>query len=140
MKPILTASPQTPQGHGAGVLLFCPGTGRFLFIQRSGTGDGEGTWCCPGGTVEDHETIDEAVRRECEEEIGYRPEGDLLHMHRNVNPDTNYTFHNHMCIVPDEFEPTLNEEHTAYQWSEEAPDNLLPGFQQSMEQWQGRQG
>ncbi len=139
MKPTIKASAPTPGGHGAGVLLFCPSTERFLFLRRSSTGDGEGMWCCPGGTVEDHETVEQAVRRECEEEIGYRPDCDLIHMNRHTH-DNGFCFHNHLGLVDEEFTPTLNQEHTEYVWSTDAPEPMLPALKESMEQWQGRQG
>ena len=133
------ASPQTNGGHGAGVLMQAADTGRFLFIKRSPTGDAAGTWCCPGGGVEDNETIDQAVRRECQEEIGYDEPYELIHMHRNTTPN-GYCFHNHLAIVPTEFEPTLNEEHTEHQWSNEFPQPMHEGLMQSVDSWLGRQG
>jgi len=138
MTQLIRAGRET--GYGAGALLFCPDTQRFLFIKRSDTGDHAGTWCCPGGGVEEHETVEEAVRRECEEEIGYRPEGELLHMNRDAQDGGQFIFHNHFCLVPEEFEPVLNPEHTDFVWSEEPPEPLHPGLANSMREWAGRQG
>lgn len=135
---LLTASPNSPGGHGAGVLFMAADTGRFLFLKRSAHGDAAGTWCCPGGGVEDYETIDQAVRRECEEEIGFSAPYELSHMHRDDN--NGYTFHNHLAMVPTEFTPVLNEEHDDHVWSSELPENLHPGLDRSLTAFGGRQG
>lgn len=132
----LTAGRNT--GTGAGVLFYAADTGRMLFLQRSAEGDCAGTWCGPGGGVEDYETIDQAVRRETQEEVGYDGQYDLIHLHRDVHPD-GYTFHNHMAVVPTEFEPRLNGEHTAYVWADEMPEPIHPGLGRSIEQWNQRQ-
>jgi 8-oxo-dGTP pyrophosphatase MutT (NUDIX family) len=128
----------TETGYGAGVLFFCPATDNFLFIRRA-QGDTIGTWCAPGGGVEDYETIDEAVRRECQEEIGYRPTEYLIHMNRTKVSD-NFIFHNHFAIVDKEFVPKLNPEHDAYVWAPEIPSPAHPGMAAAIEQWAGRQG
>jgi 8-oxo-dGTP pyrophosphatase MutT (NUDIX family) len=124
-------------GCGAGVLFFAQDTGKFLFLQRSNTGDEPGTWCCPGGGVEDYETIDQAVKRETQEEAGFSGDYDLIHMNRDVQPD-GFTFHNHMAILPTEFEPQLNDEHVAYVWTDELPEPLHPGLQRSLDAWSQR--
>jgi 8-oxo-dGTP pyrophosphatase MutT (NUDIX family) len=122
-------------GFGGGVLLWCQSTGRFLFIKRSDTGDEPGTWCVPGGGIEDGETIDQGTKRELAEECGYEEPIELLFMHRDVQP--NFIFHNHMAIVPEEFEPVLNEEHTDYQWCEadQLPQPMHPRLENAMAEW-----
>jgi len=124
-------------GTAAGALFYAKDTGRFLFVKRSDRGDCAGTWGVPGGGVEDFETIEEAVRREADEEVGYNEPYDLIHMHRDVQPD-GFTFHNHMAVVPNEFEPRLNDEHTAYVWSEEMPEPMHPRLALSIDAWSQR--
>lgn len=123
-------------GFGGGVLIFAEDTGKFLWIKRSDEGDEPGTWCVPGGGIEDYETIEQGVHRECKEEIGYDQPMRLMHMHRDVQPS--FIFHNHMATVPNQFEPSLNEEHTAYQWSTEPPQPLHPRLAFAMDQWRQR--
>lgn len=112
----------TETGFGAGVLFYTP-EGKFLWLKRSDEGDFGGYWCCPGGGVEDFETIEEGVRRECREEIGYNGDYVLQHMHRNVKPG--FIYHNHVAQV-EEFEPVLNDEHTEYVWSAVPPQPVHP--------------
>lgn len=123
---------------GAGVLFFAADTGRFLWLRRSDRGDCAGTWCTTGGGVEPNETIDQAVKRETVEEADFDGDYDLIHMHRDVQPD-GFTFHNHMAIVPTEFEPTLNDEHTAFQWSDEMPEPGHPRLAHAIGEWIKRQ-
>jgi len=127
-------------GFGGGVLLYSQATGRFLFIKRSETGDCPGTWCVPGGGIEDGETIDQGTKRELSEECGYDEPIELLFMHRDVQP--NFIFHNHMAVVPDEFEPTLNEEHTDYKWcgADELPEPMHPRLEHAMSEWTRKNG
>lgn len=131
---LVTAGRET--GFGGGVLIYAEDTGNFLWIKRSDEGDEPGTWCVPGGGIEDYETIDQGVHRECEEEIGYDQPMNLLHMHRDVQPS--FIFHNHMATVPQQFEPVLNEEHTDYRWSADPPQPLHPRLAFAMEQWRNR--
>lgn len=130
----VTAGRET--GFGGGVLIFAKDTGRFLWIQRSEYGDQPGTWCCPGGGIEEYETIDQGVHRECVEEIGYTERMNLQHMHRDVQD--NFVFHNHYAIVPTEFVPTLNEEHVDYTWATQAPSPIHPRLALSIQKWRDR--
>lgn len=127
----ITAGAET--GFGAGVLIFAKDLPGFLWIKRSASCDEPGTWCIPGGGVEDYETIEEAVIRECNEEIGYTDLGKLLHLYRDRNGD--FTYHSHLAIVDKHFEPTLNDEHTDYQWSIEPPKPLHPRLALAITKW-----
>jgi 8-oxo-dGTP pyrophosphatase MutT (NUDIX family) len=122
-------------GYGAGVLFIDPETKRCLWIKRSENGDFPGYWCCPGGGVEDHETIDQAVRREVQEECGYSEPYDLHHLSRIEQPG--FVYHNHIAAVP-EFEPTLNDEHTEFVWSNTMPEPIHPGLKQAIEEYTAR--
>ena len=138
------ASPQLEGGHGSGILFHCPSEESFLLLERGPNGDQPGTWCCPGGGVEDNETIEEAARRECEEEMQYPRTNPLplIHMHRDYNTDTGYTFHNHLALVSGEFAPILNDEHTKHKWfkAEQFPDNMHPGLKRSINAFKERHG
>jgi 8-oxo-dGTP pyrophosphatase MutT (NUDIX family) len=130
----VTAGRET--GFGGGVLIFAADSKKFLWIKRSATGDFAGHWCCPGGGIEDFETIDQGVHRECQEEIGFFDRMDLQHMHRDVQP--NFVFHNHVAVIPSQFVPKLNAEHTEYVWATEAPTPLHPRLAYSLSEWEKR--
>lgn len=107
--------------HAAGIL-FLSQAGRVLLLQRSDEGDMAGTWCIPGGKIEDGETPEQAAVREVLEETGYRAgHAGILHFHR-VKYGVDFT--TFLRRVEDEFLPKLNNEHTAYAWV--TPDEVLP--------------
>ncbi|HIC5897004.1 TPA: NUDIX hydrolase [Salmonella enterica subsp. enterica serovar Thompson] len=81
--------------------------GKFVFlIQRSD----DGTWCQPGGTVEQGELAIDAARREVLEEVGYQYDGPLIP--HSVHGDY-LTFR---AEVPERFEAKLNNESLAAGW------------------------
>lgn len=133
----LTASQST--GLGAGALFYCSSTHRFLFCLRSAICDAPNTWCNVGGGVEDGESIIEGILRECEEEIGIRPDCHLFPLHVNtlVDPETQkvvFTYHNFLGIVAKEFKCLLNDEHDAYRWcpGHDLPLPLHPEFRKAL--------
>jgi 8-oxo-dGTP pyrophosphatase MutT (NUDIX family) len=109
---------------GAGVLL--THGDRALFLKRSDkAGDHVGEWCCPGGSVENGETPEEAARRETAEETGLAGllSGDLTRI------DEGEGFVTFRQAVGEEPEPTLDDEHTEFKWAAMAdpPQPLHPG-------------
>lgn len=129
---IITAGRET--GRGAGALIYCPPTGRFLLVKRSKYGDEPNTWCGLGGGVEADETDEEATRREIWEEAGFDGDMKLIHMNEHT-PNPEFTFHNYFGIVDREFEPELNHEHTDYQWVTEWPTEMHPGLMESINEY-----
>jgi 8-oxo-dGTP pyrophosphatase MutT (NUDIX family) len=145
-------------GDGAAVIraagiLFLDPQGNALFLRRS-DGDQQGKWAFPGGKLEGEETVDEAAIREVKEEIGYTVKPSSLRLHaRRIKPafpqdivaeavpslvpsgDTMLPpppmvdFTTFLVRVPQQFVPTLNEEHDGYVWSsvQEPPEPLHPG-------------
>lgn len=64
-------------GRASGIM-FLTDEGEVLMIRRGlGGGDFPGTWCIPGGHQNEGETLEEAARRETEEETGIKYEGKL---------------------------------------------------------------
>lgn len=116
-------------GSGAGMLMYCPQTDRFLLLLRSAQSDSPNTWCGAGGGIEAGETPEEAVRREAWEEIGFAQEAPckLLAVGRQENAD-GFVFYNFLGLVNREFEPVINHEHTDYQWCSwsDFPQNMHP--------------
>lgn len=122
---------------GSGVLFCARDTGRMLWVRRAGDSDAAGTWCTGGGGVEIGETISDACRREVREELGYDEPYDLIPMHKDQHPDSDFVFHNHFAFVPREFVPVLNDEHTAFKWSDSIPDNCHPGLLRALDAYKG---
>lgn len=112
--PTIMADAATPPLRAAGVLFVAPG-GRVLLTRRTAEGDHEGEWAIPGGKLEDGETPAQAAAREAEEETGRRVDPDALReWTRRVRDGVDFT--TFTCSVDDEFEPTLNEEHSSFVW------------------------
>lgn len=138
---------------GAGIL-FLTKDGKVLLLKRSPASDMPGTWCTPGGRVEEGETAMEAARREAIEEIGSHPRDTLtLHTRRissevagvaaapgadaesstplvpvpSLEADVDFT--TFLQKVDETFEPTLDSEHTGFAWVpwNDPPEPLHPG-------------
>ena len=140
-------------------ILFVSDSGKALFLKRGQTApDFPSHWDFPGGSREADETAEECAIRECQEEIGFRPEGQLVFHTRTKGsapkgvagigaspvlpvqegapvappvalPDVDYTtFVQH---VGEEFTPELNDEHDGFAWSpiEAPPQPVHPGCQ-----------
>lgn len=110
--------------RAAGIMFVAPGP-RVLLLQRSAEGDAEGLWAFPGGRIEDGETPEDAARRECREEIGACPDGDLVEWTRRARDGVDYI--TYAMRVPEEFVPALNEEHTGHAWIS-LQGAVVPGY------------
>lgn len=102
--------------EGAGALFVAKDTGRILLFLRSDAVNEPNTWNLVGGKIDSGENPKEAVAREVEEETGYS--GDykmsLLYTFRHRN----FKYHNFLVLIPFEFTPELNWEHSTSQWVE----------------------
>lgn len=101
--------------RAAGIAYVCGDC--VLMLLRSADSDQPLSWAFVGGKIEKDETPEQAARRESQEEIGRMPEGELRFL------DWHDGFVTFACDVPDQFAPTLNDEHIGYVWM---PLSLLP--------------
>ena len=86
--------------------------GQVLLIKQT---YGDKRWGLPGGGVEPGETIHEAIKRECMEELGIDIIVDVftgLYYHKSFNAQVGIF----RCIVPDGSKIKLSEEHSEYRW------------------------
>ena len=116
------------ENTSAGVFFYAQTTNRFLFLLRNDEKN-PGNWGIPGGKIEKDETLLEGVERECLEEIGFFPSAPkLVPIQKFVN--NSFTYHTFFCVLPEEFIPTLNDEHCGYAWvvSGKYPKPLHPGL------------
>jgi 8-oxo-dGTP pyrophosphatase MutT (NUDIX family) len=89
------------------------------------------TWGLPGGKIESGESIMDAIIRECQEELGSMPEYlKLVPLEKFTTVDSGFAYHTFFCSVDNEFQPTLNDEHTGYAWlvSGTWPKPMHPGL------------
>jgi mutator protein MutT len=99
--------------NAAFIMLRSP-SGRVLLLRRSSEGDHEGEWGLPGGKIEEGETPEIAAVREVQEETGYLTGHPGRFLMRSVKHGVDATTFLFPC--DDEFEPTLNSEHTEHMW------------------------
>lgn len=120
------------QDYGAGIVFVTP-DGRVLLLLRSDDADDHpGTWCYPGGHVEDGETTEDAAKREAREELGTLPQGVRRVLYVYNGDSVHFTTFRQ--DVRDSFTPRLNEEHVDYVWvaPDDLPEPLHPGVAEAL--------
>lgn len=89
----------------------------------------------PGGKCHHGESLLDAIKRECLEEIGTWPEIiKLIPIERFTSTDQRFSYNTFFCSIAKEFIPTLNNEHVGYAWidSNSFPRPLHPGLWSTM--------
>jgi 8-oxo-dGTP pyrophosphatase MutT (NUDIX family) len=117
----------------SGALFYAKSTGRILLLQKA-TGKHEGTWGLVGGTTIEGETPWQGLQREIVEEIGHCPTIiKTIPLETFVSNDTVFNFHTYLCVIDEEFVPTLSDEHSAWAWAiiDRAPKPLHQGLRNS---------
>lgn len=118
MKYLLTFENLRWGSLGAGIIPFCENTQKFLIGHRSAYVLEPYTWGGFGGKLDIDEgideTIEEAAKRELEEETGYGDEITLIKGF--VFKERNFEYHNYIGIVKEEFIPRLNWENKDARW------------------------
>ncbi len=105
----------TGVNQSVGVLFYAADTARHLFLLRADRS--EASWSLPGGKVEVGETLRSAIERECREETGFwSSDIRLLPLEQYTNDTGKFVYHTFYSILPHEFMPQLNDEHTGYAW------------------------
>ena len=113
-----------------GVWFYSISTQRYLYLMRNDTRHPD-SWGLPGGKIEEHETLMQAMIRECEEELGSMPQYlKLVPLEKFTTTDLGFVYHTFFCSVSCEFIPVLNEEHQGWAWiaSGSWPKPLHPGL------------
>ena len=96
--------------------------GRYLLLQRASIKDvGAGSWECVTGRVDQGESLEEALYREVEEELGVHPEIEFIlgttHFYRGpASPENELLGIAYACTVPAASAIRLSTEHDAHHW------------------------
>ena len=117
----------------SGALFYAKSTRRFLLLQKA-HGKHEGTWGLVGGTNIVGERPWEGLVREIQEEIGLVPTIiKTIPLETFVSNDRVFNFHTYLCVLNDEFVPTLSDEHQGWAWAtiDRAPKPLHQGLRNS---------
>jgi 8-oxo-dGTP pyrophosphatase MutT (NUDIX family) len=99
----------------SGALFYALNSKRFLFLHRARGKQGN-MWGLVGGTNEGAETPWEGLKREIVEEIGSIEIKKTIPLETFISNDNKFSFHTYLCVVKEDFIPTLNEEHDGYAW------------------------
>ena len=99
----------------SGALFYALNSKRFLFLHRARGKQGN-MWGLVGGTNEGAETPWEGLKREIVEEIGSVEIKKTIPLETFISNDNKFSFHTYLCVVKEDFIPTLNEEHDGYAW------------------------
>ncbi|MDN7490587.1 DUF2213 domain-containing protein [Burkholderia sp. AU45274] len=117
---------------GAGIMLVTP-EDEVLFLLRAPDANHPNEWDLPGGRADDNETPEETAKRECAEEIGAYPYGELSKIADTSSKDdsgSEVDFITYRQFIRHKFTPKIDKsEHTAYKWAslDNPPEPLHPG-------------
>ena len=117
----------------SGALFYAKNTGRVLLLQKA-NGKHRGTWSLVGGTSDTGENAWQGLMREVNEELGFTPEIlKSIPLETFVSNDSVFNFHTYLCLVKNEFIPTISDEHSGWAWStiDLAPKPLHQGLRSS---------
>jgi 8-oxo-dGTP pyrophosphatase MutT (NUDIX family) len=117
----------------SGALIYAKSTQRFLLLQKA-QGKHSGTWGLVGGTNIEGESAWQGLQREIVEEIGTVPAIlKTIPLETFVSNDSVFNFHTYLCVVENEFVPTLSTEHNGWAWAnmDHAPKPLHQGLRSS---------
>lgn len=111
----------------AGVLCVTP-TGLALFLLRSPESSQGGTWCIPGGGLDEGEDAETAALRELEEETGHKLGTRINQIHQFVSAE-GVDFTTFEAVIDESFAVTLDDEHVGFCWAplDMPPQPLHPG-------------
>jgi 8-oxo-dGTP pyrophosphatase MutT (NUDIX family) len=99
---------------GAGGVFYCKSTKKFLLAFRSAHVNEPHTWGVWGGAIDDDESPLQAVKREVQEETGYK--GNYQIIPSFVYKKGDFQYHNFVIVVEKEFDPKLDWETEKFGW------------------------
>jgi 8-oxo-dGTP pyrophosphatase MutT (NUDIX family) len=96
---------------GAGIVFITPKK-EVLLLQKENS-----KWTFPGGHREEGEYSPlETAYRECQEELGLVPDGELVGKLKITKDGEKQSIYSFFMFVKDSFMPTLSWEHKDYKW------------------------
>ena len=96
---------------GAGIVFITPKK-EILLLQKE-----NGKWTFPGGHREEGEYSPlNTAERECKEELGLMPDGEIVGKLKIVKEGEKQPIYSFFMMVKNDFMPTLSWEHRDYKW------------------------
>ncbi len=100
----------TDKFEGAGFVFFTPDK-KILMLQKSNK-----KWSLVGGHREKGEYPLQTAKRECKEEIGFLPKGEIVDFIKYKRTETNTWGFTFLMKVKETFRVSLSNEHVDYKW------------------------
>lgn len=95
---------------GAGIVFVTPDK-KILLLQKDND-----KWTFPGGHREPNEEPWQTAQRECFEELGMNPDGEILGKLKITKEEVKKPVYSFFKSVNKEFKPILSSEHKDYAW------------------------
>lgn len=95
---------------GAGIV-FVTSDKKILLLKKD-----NGKWTFPGGHREPNEEPWQTAQRECFEELGMNPDGEILGNLKITKEEVKKPVYSFFKKINKEFKPTLSFEHKDYAW------------------------
>ena len=96
---------------GAGIVFITPKK-EILLLKKD-----NGKWTFPGGHRNEGEYSPlDTAERECKEELGLMPEGELVGKLKFTKKNEDQPIYSYFMMIKDSFMPTLSHEHKDYKW------------------------
>jgi 8-oxo-dGTP pyrophosphatase MutT (NUDIX family) len=111
---------------GAGIVFVTPDK-KILLLKKE-----NGKWTFPGGHREPNEEPWQTAQRECFEELGMNPDGEILGKLKITKEENKKPVYSFFKAIDNEFTPTLSWEHKDYAWVDYKrlkPEKLTKVFQ-----------
>lgn len=120
-----------------GCIFISKNNSKFLLLRRSDKDPKDyyaGYWSILTGHIDDGELPYQAMDRECNEEIGTNKNLFKFNKYKIYSTPKKNKFHLYYTLVPNTFEPYLNQENMDYLWCdmEELPTPLYPGTKEKI--------
>lgn len=95
---------------GAGIVFVTPDK-KILLLKKE-----NGKWTFPGGHREPNEEPYQTAQRECFEELGMNPDGEIIGKLKITKDEVKKPVYSFFKAIDKEFVPTLSWEHKDYAW------------------------
>lgn len=117
--------------NATGAVIYAQDTQRCLLQLRSPQSDTPNTYGQFGGSMDNNEDVNDALRREIREETGYAGPMKIRPLTPFKDTSKGFVYYNNLAVVPQEFQPQINNESGGFLWFDPRgpwPEPMHPGL------------